>query len=142
MQGGGPAQLMIDFVPSCRLMQTDGYCWSVETRRFGYCPRRERVPADGVIESGASAVEGNSGTGELLRQDKSLGAEIFLGAINGNALLRIRISRCGSYTTLGHVIEFVMAAQQWRSPVERLAEQYAKYLLPALLIATGPTFFV
>jgi Cu+-exporting ATPase len=101
----------------------------------------ERIPADGVIESGTSTVDESSVTGEPLPQDKGPGAEVFSGTLNGNALLRIRVSRSGPNTTLAQVIELVKEAQQRRSPVERLADRYAKYFLPALLLAAGLTYF-
>ena len=56
-------------------------------------------------------------------------------------LLRIRVARSGANTTLARVIELVKEAQQRRSPVERLADRYAKFFLPALLLAAGLTFF-
>ncbi len=101
----------------------------------------ERIPADGVIEVGLSAVDESSITGEPLPQDKKPGDEVFSGTLNGNAFLRIRVSRSGANTTLARVIELVKEAQERRSPVERLADRYAKYFLPALLLAAGLTFF-
>ncbi len=101
----------------------------------------ERIPADGVIDSGISTVDESSVTGEPLPQDKAPGDEVFSGTLNGNALLRVRVSRSGDNTTLARVIELVKEAQQRRSPVERLADRYATYFLPALLLAAGLTFF-
>jgi len=101
----------------------------------------ERIPADGVIDSGVSTVDESSVTGEPLPQDKAPGDEVFSGTLNGNALLRVRVARSGRNTTLARVIELVKEAQQRRSPVERLADRYAKFFLPALLLAAGLTFF-
>jgi len=101
----------------------------------------ERISADGVIDSGVSTVDESSVTGEPLPQDKSPGDEVYSGTLNGNALLRVRVSRSGRNTTLARVIELVKEAQQRRSPVERLADRYAKFFLPALLLAAGLTFF-
>ncbi len=80
-------------------------------------------------------------TGEPLPQEKKPGDEVFSGTLNNNALLRIRVSRSGANTTLARVIELVKEAQERRAPVERLADQVAKYFLPALLIAAGVTFY-
>ncbi len=101
----------------------------------------ERIPADGKVDSGISTVDESSVTGEPLPQDKAPGDEVFSGTLNGNALLRVRVARSGSNTTLARVIELVKEAQQRRSPVERLADRYAKFFLPALLLAAGLTFF-
>jgi HflK protein len=101
----------------------------------------ERIPADGVITSGISTVDESSITGEPLPKDKEPGDEVFSGTLNNNALLRIRVSRAGANTTLARVIELVKEAQERRSPVERLADRYAKYFLPALLISASLTFY-
>ncbi len=101
----------------------------------------ERIPADGVIDSGVSTIDESSVTGEPLPQDKAPGDDVFSGTLNGNALLRIRVERSGANTTLARVIELVKEAQKRRSPVERLADRYAKFFLPALLLAAGLTFF-
>ena len=101
----------------------------------------ERIPADGVIASGISTIDESSITGEPLPKDKQPGDEVFSGTLNNNALLRIRVSRIGKDTALAQVIALVKEAQQRRSPVERLADRYAKYFLPALLISAGLTFY-
>ncbi len=101
----------------------------------------EQIPADGVIESGFSTVDESSITGEPLPKEKKPGDEVFSGTLNNHALLRIRVSRSGTNTTLARVIELVKEAQQKRAPVERLADQYAKYFLPALLLAAALTFY-
>jgi Cu+-exporting ATPase len=101
----------------------------------------ERIPADGTVDSGISTVDESSVTGEPLPQDKTPGDEVFSGTLNGNALLRIRVARSGTNTTLARVIELVKEAQKRRSPVERLADRFAKFFLPALLLAAGLTFF-
>ncbi|HEV2199576.1 MAG TPA: FtsH protease activity modulator HflK [Bryobacteraceae bacterium] len=101
----------------------------------------ERVAADGVVEQGVSSVDESSITGEPLSKDKQPGDEVFSGSMNGNALLRIRVTRAGAETTIARVIRLVEEARQQRAPVERLADRYAKYFLPALLLAAALTFY-
>ena len=101
----------------------------------------ERIPADGVIESGFSAIDESSITGEPLPQDKKPGDEVFSGTLNSHALLRIRVRSTGSETTLGQVVALVQQAGRRHAPVERLADRYAKYFLPALILAAGLTYF-
>lgn len=101
----------------------------------------EQIPADGIIESGFSTIDESSITGEPLPKEKVPGDEVFSGTVNHNALLRIRVSRSGNDTTLARVIELVKDAQEKRAPVERLADRYAKYFLPALLLSAGLTFY-
>jgi Cu+-exporting ATPase len=101
----------------------------------------ERISADGIIEQGVSAIDESSISGEPLPRDKQPGDEVFSGALNGNGLLRIRVTRAGSETTLARVVQLVEEAKEKRAPVERLADHYAKYFLPALLLAGGLTFY-
>ena len=101
----------------------------------------ERIAADGVIDHGASSIDESSITGEPLPRDKAPGDEVFSGTLNGNGLLRIRVSRAGSETTLARVIQLVEEAKERRAPVERQADRYAKFFLPALLLAGGLTYY-
>jgi Cu+-exporting ATPase len=101
----------------------------------------ERIAADGVIEQGVSSIDESSITGEPLPSDKQPGAEVFSGTLNGNGLLRIRVTRAGAETTLARVVQLVEEAKQQRAPVERLADRYAKYFLPALLLAGALTYY-
>ena len=101
----------------------------------------ERIAADGVIEQGASSIDESSITGEPLPGDKQPGDEVFSGTLNGNGLLRIRVTRAGSETTLARVVQLVEEAKQQRAPVERLADRYAKFFLPALLLAGALTYY-
>ncbi|MBK5294479.1 MAG: cation-translocating P-type ATPase, partial [Acidobacteriia bacterium] len=101
----------------------------------------ERVPADGVIAQGASSLDESSITGESVPRDKEPGDEVFSGALNGHGLLRIRVTRAGSETTLARVIKLVEQARERKAPVERLADRYAKYFVPALLLAGAGTYY-
>ncbi len=101
----------------------------------------ERIPADGRITLGVSSVDESAITGEALPCDKQPGDEVFSGTINGHELLRIEVIRAGSETTLARVIALVEEAKERRAPVERQADRYAQYFLPALLLAGGATFY-
>jgi len=101
----------------------------------------ERIPADGVVQSGTSEVDESTITGESLPRAKFTGEEVYSGTLNGNGLLRIRVTRAGSETTLSRVVALVEEAKQQRAPVERLADRYARYFLPALLLAAALTFY-
>jgi Cu+-exporting ATPase len=101
----------------------------------------ERVPADGTIEMGTSALDESSITGEPLPREKQPGDETFSGSLNGGGLLHVRVTRAGPDTTLARVVKLVEEARERRAPVERLADRVAKYFLPALLLAGILTFF-
>jgi Cu+-exporting ATPase len=101
----------------------------------------ERIAADGVIEQGVSSIDESSITGEPLPNDKQPGDDVFSGTLNGNGLLRIRVARAGRETTLARVIQLVEEAKRKQAPVERLADRYARYFLPALLLAGALTYY-
>src|SRR5229473_1340168 len=101
----------------------------------------ERIPSDGVISLGISSIDESTITGESLPREKQPGDEVFSGTLNGNALLHISVTRAGDETTLSRVIRLVQEASEQRAPVERLADRYARYFLPALLIAAALTFY-
>lgn len=101
----------------------------------------ERLAADGVVAEGDSAVDESAITGESVPCDKAPGSPVYCGTVNGNGLLRVRVERAGEQTTLARVIALVREARANKAPVERLADRYARYFLPALLLAAGVVFF-
>jgi P-type E1-E2 ATPase len=101
----------------------------------------ERIPADGLVLSGVSSVDESTITGEPLPREKEAGHEVYSGSLNCNGLLRIQVTRAGSETTLSRVVALVEEARGQRAPVERLADRYARYFLPALLLAAGLTLY-
>jgi P-type Cu+ transporter len=101
----------------------------------------ERLPADGIIAEGASAINESSITGEPLPREKAAGDEVFSGSLNGPGLLRVEVTRSGEETTLARVVHLVREAEGKRAPVERLADRWARYFLPALLLAAALTLY-
>jgi Cu+-exporting ATPase len=102
----------------------------------------ERVPADGLVLTGTSSIDESTITGEALPREKQASDEVYSGTLNGSGLLHIRVTRAGSETTLSRVVALVEEAREQRAPVERLADRYARYFLPALLLAAALTFYL
>ncbi len=100
----------------------------------------ERIPIDGKVEEGLSSVDESSITGEALPRDKQTGDEVYSGTLNGTGLLRIRVERAGGDTALARVVQLVEQAREDRAPVQRLADRYATFFLPALLLSGALTF--
>jgi Zn2+/Cd2+-exporting ATPase len=100
------------------------------------------IPADGVVESGASSVDIASITGESVPVEVQPGAEVLNGTISLDGHLVVRITRVGAQTTLGRVVALLRDAEQAKPPITRLLERYAnRYLVLVLLLAAG-TWFV
>ena len=90
---------------------------------------------------GTSSVDESTITGESLPRDKQTGDEVFSGTLNGHGMLVIEVTRAGQETTLARVIALVEQAKEKKAPVERLADRYARYFLPALALVAGTTFY-
>lgn len=92
----------------------------------------ERIPVDGRILSGNSAVNQAPITGESLPVDKVPGSEVFAGTINGNGALAISAERVGGDTTLARIVQMVEEAQAQRAPSQRFVDVFARYYTPAV----------
>jgi len=97
----------------------------------------ERLPSDGEVVSGASAVDESMLTGESLPVDKSAGAAVFGGTLNQSGQLTVRITKTGAETTLAQIASAVEQAQGERAPIARLADTVSGVFVPVVLgIAT------
>jgi Cu+-exporting ATPase len=102
----------------------------------------ERIPVDGVIVGGFSAIDESMITGESIPVEKKVG-DIAIGAtINKTGLLRIRATRVGADTTLNQIIKLVEDAQASRAPIQRLADRVASVFVPAVVGIAAFTFFL
>src|ERR1700694_5480801 len=99
------------------------------------------IPADGLVQSGASSIDTASITGESVPVEVQPGNEVFSGSINGDGHLVVRLTRVGEDSTLGRVIALLQDAESAKPPVTRLLERYAeRYMVLVLLIAAGTWF--
>ncbi|MEO3944888.1 heavy metal translocating P-type ATPase [Gorillibacterium sp. CAU 1737] len=107
----------------------------------------ERIPADGQVEEGQSAVDQASITGESIPVEKGIGDDVFAGTINGQGALKVRVTKPASETLLSRIIHLVQEAQQEMPPsqlfVERFEGYYAKLVVTvALLLMAVPPFLL
>lgn len=100
----------------------------------------EKIPVDGDIEEGASAVDESLLTGESLPVEKMLGDSVTGGAINGTGLLVIRATRVGEDSTLSRIIKLVENAQSGKAPVQRLVDKVAAVFVPIVIAIATITF--
>jgi Cu+-exporting ATPase len=100
----------------------------------------ERVPVDGVIIEGHSAVDESMLTGEPLPVDKSPGDEVVGATINKQGLLKFEATRVGAETALAQIIRLVQEAQGSKAPIQRLADRVAGVFVPAVLVIALVTF--
>jgi Cu+-exporting ATPase len=100
----------------------------------------ERMPVDGVVVEGHSAVDESMLTGEPLPVDKSPGDEVVGATINKQGLLKFEATRVGAETALAQIIRLVQEAQGSKAPIQRLADRVAGVFVPAVLVIALVTF--
>jgi Cu+-exporting ATPase len=100
----------------------------------------ERLPADGTIIEGSSALDEAMLTGESLPVDKSEGAPVYAGTLNHHGALTIRVARAGSDTALARIARAVEDAQGQKAPIARLADRVSAVFVPVVLAIAAVTF--
>ncbi|MBP6472118.1 MAG: heavy metal translocating P-type ATPase [Chloroflexi bacterium] len=106
----------------------------------------ERVPMDGRLLSGSSAVNQAPITGESVPVEKQPGDDLFAGSINGQGTLEIEVTHLAEDNTISRLIRLVAEAQESQAPTQRFVDQFAKYYTPAVvaiaaLVAIVPPLF-
>jgi P-type Cu+ transporter len=94
----------------------------------------ERVPVDGVVEDGSSAVDESLLTGESLPVSKSAGDEVIGGTMNGSGAFRFRATRVGRDTALAQIVRLVQRAQASRPPIQRQVDRIAGVFVPIVIV--------
>ncbi len=101
----------------------------------------DRVPVDGVIRDGASAVDESMVTGEPMPVEKAAGDKVTGGTLNTSGSFVMEAERVGSETMLAQIVKLVSEAQRSRAPMQRLADKVPGYFVPAVVAAAILAFF-
>ena len=99
-------------------------------------PPGDRLPVDGEIINGRSAIDQSPITGESVPVDKQPGDEVFAGTVNQEAALDIRVTRLAKDNTLHRVMEMVANAQRQQSPTQQFTQRFTRRFVPAILVLT------
>ncbi len=102
----------------------------------------ERIPTDGVVESGSSSVDESMLTGESMPVSKEAGDEVYGGTLNTSGSLTFKASRVGAETVLEQIIRLVEEAQGSKAPIQRIADRVASIFVPVVMSIAVVTFFV
>lgn len=100
----------------------------------------EKVPADGVVEEGRSALDESMLTGESMPVEKGPGDEVIGATLNKQGFLKVRAAKVGQDTALAQIVKLVEDAQASQAPIERLADRVSRYFVPAV-VAVGVAAF-
>ncbi|HZQ90973.1 MAG TPA: heavy metal translocating P-type ATPase [Terriglobales bacterium] len=100
----------------------------------------EKIPVDGVVLEGASAVDESMITGESVPVDKGPGDKVVGGTLNGWGALLMRAERVGSETLLAQIVRLVAQAQRSRAPIQRLADRISAWFVPAVIVIAALSF--
>lgn len=107
----------------------------------------DRVPADGVILSGESAIDEAPVTGESTPVRKGPEATVFAGTVNGDGLLRVRVTAAAADNTIARVVRLVEEAQESKAPTERFIDRFSRFYtsgvvaVAALVVVVPPLLF-
>jgi Cu+-exporting ATPase len=102
----------------------------------------ERIPVDGVVVSGRSAVDESMMTGESLPVDKSPEDRVFGATVNLQGRLKVRATGVGKDTTLAQIIRLVRQAQGSRAPIQRIADRVSAIFVPVIIVIALLTFAI
>ena len=102
----------------------------------------EKVPVDGLLIEGASAIDESMVTGEPIPVEKHSGDRVIGATVNGTGSFVMQAERVGAETLLAQIVQMVADAQRSRAPIQKLADVVSGYFVPAVVAIAGFTFFV
>ncbi len=143
---GGAIRALLDLAPKTALrVLSDGKTETVplETVKAGEVLRvrpGDKIPVDGTVIDGRSAVDESMLTGEPIPVEKTIGDRVTGGTLNGRGSFDMRVDRTGAETTLAQVVEMVAQAQRSRAPIQALADTVSGYFVPAVIAVAAIAF--
>jgi P-type Cu+ transporter len=146
-QTGGAIRALIDLAPkTARLVRADGADEEVALDAVKISDRLrvrpgDKVPVDGEVTEGQSAVDESMLTGESMPVGKAVGDRVIGGTMNASGAFVMRADKIGRDTMLAQIVQMVAQAQRSRAPIQRLADQVSGWFVP-LVIAVAALAFV
>ena len=137
---GGAIRALLDLAPKTALrVLSDGKTETIPLAevKVGDVLRvrpGDKVPIDGTVTAGRSAIDESMLTGEAIPVEKNAGDRVTGGTLNGRGSFEMRVDRTGAETTLAQVVEMVASAQRSRAPIQALADKVSGYFVPAVVV--------
>jgi Cu+-exporting ATPase len=145
---GAAIKMLLGLAPkTARLVQEDGSERDVPLEQVqpGQVLRvrpGEKVPVDGIVLEGVSAVDESMVTGEPIPVEKRAGDQLIGATVNGNGSLLLRAEKVGADTLLAQIVHMVGEAQRSRAPIQKLADTVSGYFVPAVVAIAIVTFII
>ena len=135
-------EALADLAPKTAIVQRDGAEIEVRVEELLRGDRviakpGQRIPADGQVASGNSAVDQAPITGESMPVDKQPGEKVFAGTVNGEGMLMVEVTRLARESTLSRMVEMVAEAQTQKSPTQRFTDRFERIFVPVVLAGAG-----
>ncbi len=135
-------QSLLDLAPTTAIVLRDGRQEEVSPAEVAFgeivlIKPGGKVPVDGEVIEGRSAVDESMITGEPIPAEKQPGAPVFAGTINQAGLLHVRATGVGADTTLARIIRRVEEAQDEKAPTQRFIERFARWYTPFIIVLSG-----
>lgn len=102
----------------------------------------QKIPSDGIVESGKSSVNEAAITGEAMPVEKEKGEKVFGGSINNEGVLKVRISKEYKDSSLAKILHLVEEAQETKTPTEQFINRFARYYTPIIMIVSALVILV
>ena len=94
----------------------------------------EKIPVDGLVESGEASVAESMLTGESIPVEKTISSKVFGGSINKNGTIEFKATQVGENTILSQIIKIVEEAQGSKAPISRMADIISGYFVPIVIV--------
>jgi Cd2+/Zn2+-exporting ATPase len=129
---------LLDLAPSTAIVlreerQVEVLAHEVEPGEIVMVKPGGKIPVDGEVIAGHSAVDESAITGEPIPEEKVPGSAVFAGTINQNGLLKVITKGAGADTTLARIVRRVEEAQEEKAPTQRFIERFARWYTPAII---------
>ena len=138
---------LLDLAPTTAIIVRDGKQVEVmpnevESNEIVLVKPGTKIPVDGEVMDGRSAVDESAITGEPMPEEKVIGSKVFAGTVNQNGLLKVRAIGVGADTTLARIIRRVEEAQDEKAPTQRFIERFAKWYTPFIIVLSIATYII
>ncbi len=135
-------EALADLAPKTAIVQRNGVEIETQVEELQRGDRvivkpGQRIPADGQVASGNSAVDQSPVTGESMPLDKQPGDKVFAGTINGEGALVVEVTKLAAESTLARMVVMVAEAQTQKSPTQRFTDRFERIFVPAVLVGAA-----